>query len=255
MAISNRHHLPTRASDANKYSHGKVCIIAGSDKYPGAATLCVGGARRGGVGYVSYVALSERAANLVLNSFPDVVPIDKVKEFAGDSVVIGSGAPKLPRGFTFPDARYLVLDSEAMALAANSDTAFTVITPHEGEAAKLGFPIENGDRRKSALALAKHFHVITVLKGKNTLIASPDGSLITDKVSGAELATAGTGDILAGLIGGMLASWKPENLKECAQVVAKAVDAHGLAAKYAAKNKAAITATDVLEALPYILKS
>ena len=93
MAISNRHHLPTRSSDANKYSHGKVCIIAGSDKYPGAATLCVGGARRGGVGYVNYVALSERAANLVLNAFPDVVPINKVKEFTG-MIIDEDGRPQ-----------------------------------------------------------------------------------------------------------------------------------------------------------------
>lgn len=255
MAISNRHHLPVRQSDAHKYSHGVVAIIAGSDKYPGAAVLCVGGARRGGSGYVNYVALSKLATELVLNAYPDVVPLNKVREFNGDSIVIGSGAPKLPRGFTFPNSRYLVLDSDAMALASNSDTAFTVITPHEGEAAKLGFPVKNGDRKAAALALAKHFHVITVLKGRNTLIASPDGTVITDKSGGSELATAGTGDVLAGLIGSMLASWAPSNLKETQQVVAKAVEAHGLAGKFAAKSKAPVTATDLLEALPLVLKS
>lgn len=253
MAISNRRHLPTRESDANKYSHGVVAVIAGSEKYPGAAVLCVGGARRGGSGYINYVALSNLPTNLVLSAYPDVVPINKTKEFKGDALIIGSGAPKLPRGFIFPESRYLVLDGEAMELAANSDTAFTVITPHEGEAARLGFPVKNGDRRATALALAKHFHVITVLKGKNTLIASPDGSLIIDKSGGSELATAGTGDILAGLIGSMLSAWKPTNLKETAQVVAKAVNAHGLAGKLAAKSKSPVVATDVLEALPLVL--
>ena len=141
-----------------------------------------------------------------------------------------------------------------MSLAANSDTAFTVITPHEGEAAKLGFPIKNGDRKTAALALAKHFHVIVVLKGNQTLIAGPDGSLMIDKNGGSELATAGTGDILAGLIASMLSSWAPENVKECVQVVAKAVAAHGLAGKFVAKTKAPITATDLLEALPQVLR-
>lgn len=255
MAISNRHHLPIRGGDAHKYSHGQVAVIAGSEKYPGAAVLCVGGARRGGSGYINFVALNNRATNLVLGAYPDVVPIENVKDFSGDAIVIGSGAPKLPRGFTFPNSRYLVLDSDAMTLASNSDTAFTVITPHEGEASKLGFPVINKDRRKSALALAKHFHVITVLKGHNTLIASPDGTVLTDKNGGSELATAGSGDILAGLIGSMLASWKPGNLKETQLVVAKAVDAHSLAGKFAAKTKAPITATDILEALPLVLKN
>ena len=255
MVISNRHHLPVRESDANKYSHGRVGIIAGSERYPGAAVLCVGGARRGGAGYINYVSLSKFATELVLNSFPDVVPISKAREFKGDAIVIGSGAPKLPRGFTFPESRYLVLDSDAMALASNSDTAFTVITPHEGEAAKLGFPVKSGDRKKCALALAKHFHVIVVLKGFNTVIASPDGTVIIDKNGGNELATAGTGDILAGLIGSMLASWSPSNLKECVTVVAKAVAAHGLAGKFAGKSKAPVTATDVLDALPLVLKT
>jgi ADP-dependent NAD(P)H-hydrate dehydratase / NAD(P)H-hydrate epimerase len=255
MAISNNHHLPVRQSDANKYSHGVVAIIAGSDKYPGAAVLCVGGARRGGAGYIQYVALSRIATELVLHQYPDVVPLAKAREFKGDSIVIGSGAPKLPRGFTFPDSRYLVLDSDAMALAANSNTAFTVITPHEGEAEKLGFPIKNGDRRGTALAIAKHFHVIVVLKGHNSVIASPDGTVIVDKSGGSELATAGTGDVLAGLIGSMLSSWAPSNLKECIQVVAKAVAVHGLAGKYASKSLAPITATDLLEALPKVLKN
>jgi hydroxyethylthiazole kinase-like uncharacterized protein yjeF len=255
MAISNRHHLPVRKNDANKYSHGKVAVIAGSDKYPGAALLCIGGARRGGAGYINYVALDKLPSQLVLSAFPDVVPINKVKEFSGDAIVIGSGAPKLPRGFTFPESRYLVLDGEAMALAANSDTAFTVITPHEGEAMKLGFQVKNGDRKGCALAISKHFHVITVLKGFNTVIASPDGSVIINKSGGSELATAGTGDVLAGLIGSMLASWQPTNLKECQAVVAKAVDAHGLAGKFAAKSKAPITSTDLLEALPLVMRS
>jgi NAD(P)H-hydrate repair Nnr-like enzyme with NAD(P)H-hydrate dehydratase domain len=142
-----------------------------------------------------------------------------------------------------------------MAIATNSNTPFTVITPHEGEAKKLGFEITGvGNklalaRKEAAIAMAKKLHVIVVLKGQNTVIASPDGRSVIDRNGGSELATAGTGDILAGLIGSMLASWKPENLVETTQVVAKAVKLHGLAGALAAKSFAPVVATDVLDAL------
>ena len=248
--------IPKRVKNANKYSHGTVAVMAGSAKYPGAAVLCVGGARRGGSGYVNYLVREELPSNLVLNAYPDVVPIAKASEFAGDAWVIGSGAPKLPARFIFPESRYLVLDGEAMALAKNSDTAFTVITPHEGEATKLGFPIKSSsERTTTALAMAKKFHVIVVLKGSNTVIAAPDGKFILDKSGGAELATAGTGDILAGLIGSALASNQPTNMVETLKVVALAVKTHGVAGKLAARKSCSVTATDVLEALPLALKA
>ena len=200
--------IPKQKKDTNKYSHGTVADMAGSAKYPGAAVLCVGGARRGGSGYVNYLVREEFASKLVLSAYPDVVPISKANEFDGDAWVIGSGAPKLPAGFIFPESRYLVLDGDAMALAKNSDTAFTVITPHEGEAAKLGFPV----------------------------------------------ASSGTGDILAGLIGSSLASNKPTNMEETLKIVALAVKTHGLAGKLAARSSGYVTATDLLEALPLALK-
>jgi ADP-dependent NAD(P)H-hydrate dehydratase / NAD(P)H-hydrate epimerase len=255
MVSSTLHHLPTRKSGAHKYSHGVVAVIAGSDKYPGAGVLCVGGARRGGSGYINYLSFSKFATELVLTAFPDVVPLKNLRDFKGDALIVGPGAPKLPRGFTLTNIRYLVLDSGAMELASKSDSAFTVITPHEGEAEKLGFPVRKGDRKNTALKLAKHFHAIVVLKGENTVIASPDGKVLIDKKGGSELATAGTGDILAGLIGSMLACWAPSNLKECIQIVAKAVSAHSLAGRLAAKSRAPITATDVLEALPFVLRN
>ena len=248
--------IPKQKKDANKYSHGTVAVMAGSAKYPGAAVLCVGGARRGGSGYVNYLVREEFASKLVLSAYPDVVPISKANEFDGDAWVIGSGAPKLPAGFIFPESRYLVLDGDAMALAKNSDTAFTVITPHEGEAAKLGFPVTSSSQRTNvALAMAKKFHVIVVLKGANSVIAGPDGKFVIDKTGGPELATAGTGDILAGLIGSSLASNKPTNMEETLKIVALAVKTHGLAGKLAARSSGYVTATDLLEALPLALKA
>lgn len=248
--------IPKRKKDANKYSHGKVAIMAGSEKFPGAAVLCVGGARLGGAGYINYLSRESTPTQLVLAAYPDVVPITNAKDFVGDSWVIGSGAPKLPVRFIFPESRYLVLDGEAMGLAKNSDTAFTIITPHEGEAAKLGYPIKNsGDRKNVALEIAKKLHVIVVLKGFQTIIAAPDGNLIIDRSGGPELATAGTGDILAGLIGAALASNKPTNLKGTTNIVAKAVAVHGKAGRIALRKSPAVTALEVLAALPSALKS
>lgn len=248
--------IPKRKKDANKYSHGTVAVMAGSSKYPGAAVLCVGGARRGGAGYIKYLTRESEPTQLVLSAYPDVVPISSAKEFAGDSWVIGSGAPKLPARFIFPESRFLVLDGDAMALAKNSDTAFTIITPHEGEAKKLGFEIKSvKDRPRVALEMAKKLHVIVVLKGANTLIAAPDGTVITNKNGGPELATAGTGDILAGLIGAALASNMPTNLKETTKVVAAAVEVHSKAGRIALAKSPSVNATDVLEALAQALKA
>jgi len=84
------------------------------------------------------------------------------------------------------------------------------------------------------------------------VIASPDGKSLVDTSGGSELATAGTGDILAGLIGSMLACWNPENLSQTTQVVAKAVKLHGLAGALAAKSLVPVVATDILDALPRV---
>ena len=239
-------------AQSNKYSHGTVAVLAGSRNYSGAAVLCVGGARRGGSGYINFIYRDRLTRNLILNAYPDVVVHKQIKDIKVDAWVIGSGSPKLPRNFQIPHTKYAVLDSIAMSYAKDIDAQFVVITPHEGEARKLGFAIESGvnGREASALAMAKSFGSIVVLKGRHTLVASPDGTVLIDKIAGPELATAGTGDVLAGLIGSMLASWNPETLKEVVEVVFKAVTAHALAAKAATKEVSPLTSTDILQYLP-----
>ena len=83
-----------------------------------------------------------------------------------------------------------------------------------------------------------------------SLIAAPDCETLVDEIGGPELATAGTGDILAGLIGSMLASWKPTTLKQSHQVVARAVELHSRAGALAAKRFTSVTALEVMESLP-----
>jgi len=238
-------------AQSNKYSHGTVAVLAGSRNYSGAAVLCVGGARLGGSGYINFIYRDRLTRNLILSAYPDVVVKKNIKELRVGTWVIGPGSPKLPRNFQIPHSKFAVLDSTTMNLARGINADFVVITPHEGEARKLGFSIEDGDtgRQDCALDMAKSFGCIVVLKGKHTLIAAPDGTVFVDKIAGPELATAGTGDVLAGLIGSMLASWNPDTLKEVSEVVFKAVTAHAMAAKAAAKDLNPITSPDIIQYL------
>ena len=245
---SKTNYLPEVSENAHKYSRGTVAVIAGSESYPGAAVLCVGGARRGGAGYVKYISQFNLPTHLVLHNFPDVVPIPEGQVIDADAWVIGSGAPKISQ---LPSGKILVLDGSAMTFANTANSGLTIITPHEGEAKNLGFPIT--DRKEDALRMASALNVIVVLKGPGTIIATPSGSVTVDKTGGKELATAGTGDILSGLMASMLASWRPTTFEEAARIAAKAVEVHGLAGKLASKKAKPVVATDVLEALPKIL--
>jgi hydroxyethylthiazole kinase-like uncharacterized protein yjeF len=241
-------------ADAHKYSHGTVCVVAGSRAYSGAAVLAVGGARRGGSGYIMYVAQDRLPALLVLRNYPDVVLRRRISEIHADAWVIGPGAPKLPRTLSLPKSSYVVLDAAAISRVDQIDARWKVLTPHMGELKFLGY--ESGDlqldRVELASKIAKEQSAIVVLKGNQSVIAAPSGKVIVDKNGGAELATAGTGDILAGLIGSMLASWKPETEIEVVDVVAKALTMHGRAGKAASKLNAVVTATDLLSQLGVI---
>ena len=239
------------APQAHKYSRGCVGVWAGSPEFPGAAVLATGGARRGGAGYITYFDHTDCATQLVLHAYPDVVPIRKITSVTSDRIdawVVGCGAPTIKR---LPESRYLVLDGSALSRARESRAAFTVLTPHEGEALALGFALD--ERVDNAGAIAAEYNAICVLKGPGTIIASPEGTYLIDEVGGPELATAGSGDILAGLIASMLASWQPTNLDEAMEVVSYAVRAHSLAGKAAAKKRNPVVATDILEFLPQVL--
>jgi hydroxyethylthiazole kinase-like uncharacterized protein yjeF len=247
----NKHFLCELPLQSHKYSHGTVAVLAGSFNYAGAAVLCVGGARRGGSGYINFIYTDPLSKQLVLNAYPDIVVKKKIKEIEVDAWVIGPGSPPLSRRFNIPQSKYAVLDSVAMKYAKKIAAEFVVITPHEGEARELGFEVGEGDvgRQGTAIEMASTLNCVVVLKGLHTVVAAPDGSTAIDLVAGPELATAGTGDVLAGLIGSMLASWKPENLSEVLDVVFKAITAHGEAAKDAAKERHPITSTDILKYL------
>jgi NAD(P)H-hydrate repair Nnr-like enzyme with NAD(P)H-hydrate dehydratase domain len=240
-------YFPEVPVDAYKYSKGVVGVVAGSVHFPGAAVLCVGGARRGGAGYVKYLAQHDFPTHLVLQNYPDVVPITELVGQEVDAWVLGSGSPDLTH---FPSGGILVLDGSAMTLSNSVHEGITIVTPHEGEAAKLGYRVT--DRKATALKMASELNVLVVLKGPGTVIATPSGLVEVEKTGGRELATAGTGDILAGLMASMIAAWKPTTFEEAAKVAVRAVRAHGTAGKIAATKSFPVVATDVLAALPKV---
>lgn len=250
---------PTKIS--HKYSRGVVAIVAGSDKFPGSAVLTVGGARRGGAGYVKYLDKSKVATSLVLNRFPDVVPIRDLNQEQINAAVIGPGAVTVKR---LPPEIPLVIDGVAMSLllqnsSGRSENQIIVVTPHEGELRFLGYehskertvPLTQTQTQRAKLAqqVANELNVITVLKGHKTVIAAPNSKLILDNLGGAELAVAGSGDVLAGLIGAFLASWQPSTISRAQEVVAAAVNLHSRAGKHAANKLSNVLATDLLESL------
>ena len=235
---------PLTSTD-HKYLRGVVGVVAGSEKYPGAAVLTVGGARYGGSGYVKFLDTDHFVTSLVLQRFPDVVPISRIDGERIDALVVGPGGAELT---DIPDSIPVVFDSGALARARSKRNGVTVITPHEGELEALGYSL--GDRKETAEKIARDLNLIVVLKGNRSLIAAPDCETLVDEIGGPELATAGTGDILAGLIGSMLASWKPTTLKQSQQVVARAVELHSRAGALAAKRFTSVTALEVMESLP-----
>ena len=243
---------PTIHPLAHKYSRGVVTVVAGSDKYPGAAVLTVGGARRGGAGYVTFLDIDPRATELVLQRFPDVVPLSSLDEKRCDALVIGPGGARID---SIPHGIPVVLDSGALTSARIKREGITVVTPHEGEIAELGFELvhESNDRDTNRIATAElisqELNVITVLKGHHTVIAAPGCATYVDRSGGPELATAGSGDLLAGLVGALLASWKPHSIEDGFDVVKKGIALHSRAGAMAAKRYTSVTALEIMESL------
>jgi len=236
----------------NKYSRGVVAVAAGSNKFPGAAILTVGGARRGNAGYVKFLTSSSRLADLVITKFPDCVPISNLKNERVDVLVAGPGGSKVN---TIPRDIPVVLDGEMISFVKSNDfkkrSAYAVITPHEGELRFLDKKyleqIRKLSRREVAEEIANKYGVIVVLKGNQTIIAGPGKSKV-DSIGGAELATAGSGDVLAGLIGSMLAA----NSADPFQLVCNAVELHSRAGRYAVAKFESVSALEIMDCLTFV---
>lgn len=226
--------LPLPAPDDHKNLRGRVLVVAGSGAYPGAAVMAVQGAQRMGAGYVTLAtpesAVSAARAHLtsaVVVSMPenpshtfaskDAEPLlDLARDY--DAVVLGPGltvsrgAAVIARTLVAQLPTPLIIDADALnalvdatSILAGRD-APTVITPHPGEAGRmLGLSTEEiqADRLSSVKALAQG-RTVCVLKGAGTLIGG-SGRVVVNTSGSVALAKAGTGDVLAGMIGTLLA--------------------------------------------------
>ncbi|MDT0434164.1 NAD(P)H-hydrate dehydratase [Streptomyces doudnae] len=245
--------LPRPGAASDKYRRGVVGIAAGSARYPGAAVLAVSGALRGGAGAVRYVG---PAGDAVLARFPETLVSDRGPREAGrvQAWVVGPGAgdEAASVGEVLAQDVPVLIDADGLRLAdraaVRARTAPTLLTPHAGEAAALlGVAREEVEaaRLASARELAQRYGATVLLKGSTTLVADPGGGPVRVNATGtAWLATAGSGDVLSGLAGSLLASGL--SARDAGSVAAYL---HGLAGRFAADGAPA-GAHDVADAIP-----
>jgi hydroxyethylthiazole kinase-like uncharacterized protein yjeF len=254
--------LRTPSAADHKYSRGVVEIIAGSGPYPGAALLAVDGARSAGAGMVRYFERPGIDTTALVTAFPDVV-ISSEPDARIRARVIGPGFDgstdqrDLLVTACASDAA-LVIDAGALTLLAadpelrdlvsarGAAGGITVLTPHDGEFSR--FDPVGDDRRAAALGLAAALNAIVVLKGAGTVIADHLGEVFIDSEGTSALATAGSGDVLAGLMGGLLASRQPDD-HSAAALVSAAVFIHGRAGRIAGEALGTVTASDIADCL------
>ncbi|WP_318197310.1 NAD(P)H-hydrate dehydratase [Streptomyces sp. MCL20-2] len=248
--------LPVPGAESDKYRRGVVGVVAGSERYPGAAVLAVAGALRGGAGAVRYVG---PGADAVIARFPEALvhagPPSKAGRVqawvVGPGLGDGRGAESAVADVLAADVPVLV-DADGLRLldaeTVRTRTAPTVLTPHAGEAAALlgtaREEVESG-RLTAVRELAARYRATVLLKGSTTLIAEARDTPVRVNPTGTSwLATAGSGDVLSGLTGSLLAAGLAP--RDAASVGAYL---HGLAARHGSDG-APVSAQDVADGIP-----
>ena len=248
-------------ADDDKYTRGVVALRTGSVAYPGAAVLGVEAAWRAGAGFVRYVG-PERVADAVLARRPETVVGADTGRSRVDAWVLGSGTDPSHRSDAESVALReilagtvsVVIDAGALDLAPGARAPF-LVTPHAREFSRLQERLRvpaGDDRADGARQVAAKIGGTVLLKGARTLVASPDGAVIAVEAGTGWLATAGTGDVLAGVLGAVTAANPGASL---AEVAATGAWLHGHAARIAAGVVGGgpghpIVAMDVAEAIP-----
>ena len=215
--------LPRRDPDGHKYTFGRVTTICGSMDYAGAAYLASLGAARGGAGLVA-MAVPDSLKPILAARLPEAVLVGtslaEITRREPDALVVGPGLEEtdevreLVTAIMRESDAPKVVDAGALNLLAKVDAWWTglagdlVLTPHPGEFERLtGAKPGSSDDERLAVAqgAAARFGQVVVLKGARTVVAAPDGKAAVSTIANAALATAGSGDVLAGLIGALLA--------------------------------------------------
>ena len=264
--------LPEPGLISSKYTRGVVGVVSGSEQYPGAAVLSTGGALHGGAGYVRFASTAHPAEQVRMR-FPEVV-VTEVPEQDGparaeatlaagrvQAWVVGSGlgtddaAAAVVRALLEQDLPVLV-DADGLSLVAQDPDLLrarrgrpTLVTPHEGEFARLvGGDRDEvterlaADRLGTVRRAAADLGVTVLLKGSTTLVVTPEGQARVNRTGTGWLATAGSGDVLSGMCGALLAAGlEPLDAGSVGAYL------HGLAASLA---PVPVAAEDVLAAVP-----
>lgn len=247
--------LPQPTADGHKYSRGTVTVLGGP-AMTGAARLAADAARRTGAGLVFIAAPPGHAAAYRAASPGTIITDATLSELLQDARrevwVCGPGlSPDLVKQ-SFPSLvaanRRIVADADTFtAFAGNPDAlkGATILTPHQGEFART-FGAPGKDKLAAARAAAARTNAVVVLKGSDTVIAAPDGRAAINFTAPPTLATAGSGDVLSGIIAGLLAQAMPAWEAACAGVYL-----HGQAASHAGSG---LIAEDLIATLPFALK-
>jgi hydroxyethylthiazole kinase-like uncharacterized protein yjeF len=284
------HPLPRPAEDGDKDARGRVLIVAGAREMPGAALLSAVAALRAGAGKLQ-VATAAGAAPLVAGAVPEarVVSLPETRSGAlsavalerltamgerADAVVVGPGllegrgmARMLSGWLASLPAIPVVIDAAALtalehggdAIAASA--ALSILTPHAGEAAKLlGRERSEVEARplESGLELARRFHAVCVMKGGTGYIIDGPGlernaaeSLLVNRYGNVGLATSGSGDTLAGIVGGLAARGAGPLLAAAWGVYLHAAAGDALAARF--KGPLGFLARELLDEVPMLM--
>ncbi len=274
--------LPKRSRRANKYSVGKVFVLAGSRNFTGAPAMCAQAALVSGAGAVIVGApqsirgtLAAKLTEVIIEPL-DETPAGTVAESAGeairkrvewaDVVVIGPGlsrnaeTDRLILSLLSTIEKPLVLDADGLNAAATDPSVFTkrpgetVLTPHAGELGRLtGSSAAEIERRRveSAREAAGHFGGVLVLKGASTATAEPRGDVYLNSTGNPGMATIGSGDVLTGLIAGLRAQGMTS-----LQAAYGGVFLHGLAGDLAAAElgQRGLLALDILDHVPAAMR-
>ncbi|MBU0629869.1 MAG: NAD(P)H-hydrate dehydratase [Candidatus Margulisbacteria bacterium] len=265
--------LHKRPLTSHKGDFGRLFILAGSTGMLGAALLCSRAAMRTGTGLV-YLGVPSRSMDQVNCATPEVITagIDRVSDYERlpyefSSIAIGpglGGRRHIAEGILsyLSKKRFaspVIIDADALAIFNGRPEKpplldlNLILTPHPGEMSRLcGLSVEEIQRHRLEVAsgFAHKYNCVLVLKGHRTIVADPNGKTYENKTGNPGMATAGTGDVLTGVIGALaargLSAWSAATL---------GVRVHGAAGDLALKDKGenGLIATDVIEQLPYAI--
>src|SRR4051794_17430188 len=252
--------VPRRSPRDNKYTAGHVLVVGGSRGMTGAPALAARAALRADVGYLTIAAPAESLPvleTLVLEAVKR--PLEEVFEAATKASALAVG-PGLGRG---EEAKALVrrllaevelpavVDADALfELEAGEWPASRVLTPHEGELARLlGRESQQvaAHRLASVQEAAERYQAVVVLKGEDSLVARPGGGVLVCALGLPSLSTAGTGDVLTGITAAFLAKGMEPQRAAAAACAAQQLASHEVSHRYG------LVASDVIEALPRVL--